>query len=60
VAVAGGGPWRVDPEDYGDGAHRIAVTATDNAGNTSTEQADVRFTHASRSRATRCAWVAPG
>ena len=47
VPVPGAGPWRIDPKDYGDGAHRVVVTATDNAGNTSSEQADVRFTHAS-------------
>ena len=58
VAVAGGGPWRIDPKDYGDGAHRIVVTATDDAGNTSTEQADVRFTHASPVPRDACGWAA--
>ena len=37
------GVWRIEPAD---GSHRVVITATDGAGNVSTEQADVRFTHA--------------
>ena len=37
---------RIDPKDYGNGPHRVTITATDRAGNITTEQADIRFTHA--------------
>ena len=44
--VAGGPPWRLATRDYGDGPHRVVVTATDATGAASTETADVRFAHA--------------
>ncbi len=51
--VAGAAPWRIDPAAYGDGTHRFVLTATDNAGEVATEQADVRFSHTRAPRALR-------
>jgi hypothetical protein len=46
--VSGGPPWRLATRDYGDGPHHVVVTATDAAGNATTETADVRFARAER------------
>jgi hypothetical protein len=48
VRAARNGVWRIDPADYGDGSHRIVVDATDNAGETTTEEVAVRFVHTER------------
>ena len=44
--VAGGPPWRLSTRDYGNGPHRVVVTATGATGAASTETANVRFAHA--------------
>jgi hypothetical protein len=44
--VVGGPPWRLATREYGDGPHRVEVTATDAAGRATTETAEVRFARA--------------
>src|SRR4051794_41304537 len=44
--VAGGPPWSVATREYGDGPHRVEVSATDAAGRATTETAEVGFARA--------------
>jgi RHS repeat-associated protein len=41
-----GHEWTINAEDYGAGAHTLAVTATDNAGNTAKEELTITLHHA--------------